>query len=336
MEYRRLGDSGLLVSPLCLGTMTFGRETGEAAARRMLRQARAAGVNFIDTADVYAQGESEAVLGRLIARDRDDWVVATKVGGAWDPAPNRSGLGRKWMMHQIDASLQRLNTDYVDIYYFHIDDRATPLEESLFAMADILRAGKARYFGISNYTGWRTAELVGACDRLGMVRPIVSQPYYNAVNRMPEVEILPACARFGLGVVPYSPVARGVLTGKYAPDRPPPKGSRAARRDERMMETEYRAESMRIARLVKARAEACGMTAAQFAVNWVLANGLVSSVIAGPRTFAQWRDYLGALEHPFTAEDEAFMDGLVPPGHPSTPGFTDPRRPVEGRRPRTA
>jgi aryl-alcohol dehydrogenase (NADP+) len=164
---------------------------------------------------------------------------------------------------------------------------------------------------------------------------VVSQPYYNAMNRMPEVEQLPACGFYGLGVVPYSPLARGVLTGKYEPGAAPPEDTRAGRGDKRIMQTEWRDESLWLARVIKGHAESRGMTAGQFALNWILNNEYVTSVVVGPRTMEQWHEYLGALDHAFSAEDEAFLDGLVAAGHPSTPGFNDPAYPIEGRLPRT-
>jgi len=160
----------------------------------------------------------------------------------------------------------------------------------------------------------------------------VCQPYYNLLNRMPEVEILPACDHYGLGVAPYSPLARGVLTGKYAPGGAPPADSRGARRDERMMETEFRQESFAIAAQLAQHAQGTGRTLAQFALAWMWANRVVSTVIAGPRTFAQWRDYVDAIGTPWSADDEALVDALVRPGHPSTPGYSDPRYPFFGRR----
>ena len=339
MEYRDLGKSGLKVSRLCLGTMMFGDRTDAAEAARIVASARDAGVNFIDTADVYAKGESERITGKLIAPDRDRWVLATKVanpmagpGGSEDP--NRRGTGRKWILRAIDESLARLGTDYVDLYYLHRDIESTPLEETLQAMADVVRAGKARHFGVSNFRGWRIAEVVNTCLRMGLPKPIASQPYYNAMNRQPENEVLPACAHHGLGIVPYSPLARGVLTGKYAPGAEPDAAPRAGRKDRRMMETEFRAESLAIAQKIKAHAEGKGMAPGHFAVNWVLHNALVTSVIGGPRTLEQWDDYLAALGKPFGAEDEALVDSLVRPGHPSTPGYNDPAYPMRGRVPR--
>ena len=235
------------------------------------------------------------------------------------------------MMRAIDASLRRLNTDWVDIYYLHLDDPSTPVEETLIAMGEIIGAGKARYFGVSNYRAWRIVQIAELCDKLGVPAPIVCQPNYNAMNRMPETEVLPACHSYGMGVVPYSPLARGVLTGKYAPGEAPCADSRAGRKDKRMLETEFREESLAMAQKFKAHAEKRGMSAGQFALNWVLNNRIVTSVLAGPRTFVQWAEYLGALEHGFSAEDEALVDAMVKSGHPSTPGFNDPRYPIGGR-----
>ncbi|MEK7436369.1 MAG: aldo/keto reductase [Pseudomonadota bacterium] len=335
MEYRKLGASGLKVSPICLGTMMFGERTDAAEAGRIVASARAAGVNFIDTADVYAKGESERISGSLIATEREQWVLATKLGNPMGKGPNDGGLSRSWMMRAIDASLQRLNTDWIDVYYLHLDDPSTPIEETLVAMSEIIAAGKVRYFGVSNYRAWRIAQIAELCAKLGVPAPIVSQPYYNAMNRMPETEILPACANYGLGVVPYSPLARGVLTGKYAPGQAPAADTRAGKQDKRMMETEFRAESLAMAQTFKAHAEKRGMSAGQFALNWVLNNRLITSVLAGPRTLAQWSEYLGALEQRFSAEDEALVDSLVKSGHPSTPGYSDPRYPIAGRPTRT-
>jgi aryl-alcohol dehydrogenase-like predicted oxidoreductase len=331
MEYRKLGRSGLEVSPLCLGTMMFGGPTAEADALRILARAKDAGINFIDTADVYAEGRSEEVVGRAIRPDRDHWVLATKMGNPTGPGPNRRGLSRRWAFQACDASLARLGVDWIDILYLHKEDHDTALEATVIAIADLIRAGKIRHFGISNYRGWRLAEICNICDRLGIDRPLASQPYYNAMNRMPEVEHLPACAHYGLGVVPYSPLARGVLTGKYDPDLPPPAGTRAGRQDMRMMQTEWRRESLVIAQEIKRHAQAKGITPVQFALAWVLNNRLVTAAIAGPRTLEQFEDYLPALDYAFGPDDEELVDGLVASGHPSTPGFNDPAYPIEGR-----
>ncbi len=333
MEYRRLGQSGLKVSPLCLGAMNFGGPTDEAASLRIIGLARDAGINFVDTANGYTDGRSEEIVGRAIAGDRDRWVLATKVNAPIGPGPNDRGTSRKAIMLAIEGSLRRLGTDTIDLYYLHRENPDIPLAESVRALADLQRAGKIRYFALSNHKAWRVAEICGICDRLDVDRPAASQPYYNAMNRTPEIEHLPACAHYGLGVVPYSPLARGVLSGKYAPDAPPPEGSRAARQDRRMMQTEWRRESLELAQVLKRHAAARGITPGQFATAWVLNNRIVTSVIAGPRTEEQLADYLGALDYSFSADDEALVDRLVTPGHNSTPGFLDPVDRLEGRAP---
>ncbi|WP_375577407.1 aldo/keto reductase [Paracidovorax oryzae] len=331
MQYRRLGRSNLQVSALCLGTMMFGDQTGREEAAAIVADARGRGVNFIDTADVYTKGASESMLGDLLAGQRHDWVLATKLGNRMSDRVNESHYSRSWMLREVESSLSRLRTDHVDILYLHRDFLGMDLEEPLFALDALLRAGKIRYWGVSNFRAWRIAELVHGAARIGMPGPVVCQPYYNLLNRMPEVEILPACAHHGLGVVPYSPIARGVLTGKYLPGEAPPPGTRAGRGDKRIAETEFRHESLVMAQELKRHAEARGVTLAQFATAWVLAHRAVSAVIAGPRTLAQWQDYAPALEYTVTAEDEALVDGMVAPGHPSTPGYSDPAYPSPPR-----
>jgi aryl-alcohol dehydrogenase-like predicted oxidoreductase len=335
MQYRSLGRSSLKVSPICLGTMMFGGPTDEATSERIVAKALDAGVNFIDTADAYNGGHSERVLGRAISSNRQDWILGTKLANPMGDDPNQSGLSRRWVFQAANDSLRRLGTNYIDIYYLHKEDHSTPLEETVRAMGELIRLGKVRYFGVSNYRAWRVAEICNICDRLGIDRPVVSQPYYNAMNRMPEVEHFPACSYYGLGIVPYSPLARGVLTGKYRPDAVPDKDTRAGRNDKRMMQTEWRYESLQLAQEIKQHAEKQGITAGQFAVSWVLNSSFVSAVLAGPRTEQQWDEYIGALDYRFTAEDEALIDRLVASGHPSTPGFNDPAYPIEGRGART-
>src|SRR6476646_3082260 len=336
MQYRSLGRSGLKVSPICLGAMMFGGPADKTTSARIVARARDAGINFIDTADAYKSGHSEQVVARAICHGRQNWILGTKLANAMGDDPNQAGLSRRWALQAADDSLRRLGTDYIDIYYLHKEDHSTPLEETVRAMGELIRQGKVRYFGVSNYRAWRVAEICNICDRLGIDRPVVSQPYYNAMNRMPEVEHFPACNFYGLGIVPYSPLARGVLTGKYRPDAPPDKDSRAGRKDTRMMQTEWRPESLLLAQEIREHAEARGITAGQFAVSWVLNSSFVSGVIAGPRTEDQWDDYIKALDYRFTAEDEALVDRLVASGHPSTPGFNDPAYPIEGRRARTS
>ncbi|MDB5699294.1 MAG: aldo/keto reductase family protein [Alphaproteobacteria bacterium] len=333
MEYRYLGRSALKVSPLCLGAMMFGGQTDEPTSKRIIDKAFDQGVNFLDTADAYHNGGSEEVVGRAIAERRDAWVLATKFGhtGKPSPGPNERGISRKWICQAVEASLKRLGTDYIDIIYFHVPVPGVPVEEGLRAVGDLIAQGKVRYYGVSNYPGWRIAETVRLAGELGIAKPIVSQPLYNLVNRTAEVEQIPVCGHHGIGVASYSPIARGVLSGKYPVEGPPPADTRAGRGDARIRQAEWRPESLKIAKTIAEHAAERGTTSVAFALAWVLANPLISAAIAGPRTEEQWDSYLAALDVKLGPDDEALVDALVPPGHPSTPGFTDPLYPVEGR-----
>ena len=335
MIYRPLGQSGLQVSALTLGSMMFGEQTSAEDSLRIIDKAWDQGINFIDTADVYNGGRSEEIVGEAIARHRQDWVLASKVGfGPVDGVPNRSGLSRKHIFNAIEASLTRLGTDYLDIYYLHREDHDTPLEVTVSAIGDLLRQGKIRHWGVSNFRGWRIAEIVNLAERMGVAKPVVSQPLYNIVNRQAEPEQFTAAAHHGLGIVPFSPLARGVLSGKYAPNATPDANSRAGRQDKRILETEWRAESLEIAQKIHAYTETKGVGMVEFAIAWVLNNRLISSAIVGPRTEAQWDTYSGALSVEINAEDEAFIDALVTPGHASTHGYNDVSHFVSGRLPR--
>jgi aryl-alcohol dehydrogenase-like predicted oxidoreductase len=331
MTYARLGRSGLTVSRIVLGTMMFGGRTEEAEAAAIIASAAESGVNFIDTADTYAEGRSEAITGRAIKADRDRWVLATKLANPNGPGPNDRGLSRKWIMAEARRSLKRLGTDYLDVLYLHKQDPGTPIEETVRAIADLQRVGDIRYFGVSNHRSWRIARIAAACDDAGIDRPIVDQPLYHALNRTVEVEELPACADLGLGVVAYSPLARGVLSGKYAVDAPPPPGTRAAVQAKRMAETEFMPGPLAAAAEIAAHARARGHDPVAFAIAFVLANPIVTGAIAGPRTLAQWQSYLGALNVDWSAEDEAAVDRLVPAGTTAAHQFVDPLYPVEGR-----
>lgn len=335
MEYRTLGRTGIRVSPLCLGTMMFGGRTDDAVARRITDKAYEQGVNFVDTANHYNGGLSEQSLGKLIAPRRDHWVVATKFVNP-DPAgkaPNNHGASRRNLIQCVEASLKRLNTDYIDLLYLHREDPDTPVAETVRALGDLIRAGKLRYYGLSNHSAWKLAEFSHTADALGTDRPAASQPLYNLANRQIEIEHLPAAEHYGIGVVSYSPLARGVLTAKYDPAQPPPEGTRAAVKDKRIYQTEWRPESLNLAQEIKQHAQARGLTAGQFALAWVLNNRLITAAIAGPRTEEQWDDYIPALAYRFTADDEALVDRLVVTGHASTPGYNDPQYPIRGRQP---
>jgi aryl-alcohol dehydrogenase (NADP+) len=332
---RPLGRSGLKAPALWLGTMMFGDRTDAAEAARIVEDAREHGLFAIDTADNYAAGASERLVGELIRADREAWVLATKFANPGSDRSNDRGLSRRWMTMAVDRSLQRLGTDWIDLYWMHRDDESTPPEETLASMARLIEAGKVRYYGVSNFRAWRLAHLVETAQRMGVPPPIACQPPYSAMTRGIEVELLPCCAHYGVGVVSYSPLARGVLTGKYALGQTPPPDSRAARHDRRLMQTEWRPESLALAQRFVEHARSRGLTPVQLAVAWVLNNRLVNGVIAGPRTLAQWQDYVAALAVHVGAEDETFVDALVRPGHASTHGYTDPQYPVTGRQPRS-
>lgn len=331
MEYRSLGRSALRISPLTLGTMMFGGATDAAESLRIIHDARDSGINSIDTADVYNKGETERVLAKALAGERDRWVLASKVGNRMGDGPNQFGFSTKWLVEGVEASLRRLETDYLDIVYLHRDFPGRSLEEPIRALGDLMRQGKIRYYGLSNFRGWRIAEAVRVAQQLGVPAPVVIQPVYSLVNRVAEQEQLPAANEYGMGVISYSPLARGVLTGKYRNMDDVPADSRVARGDTRIRDTEWRQESLVVANAIRERAEGRGHTTADFATAWVINNDIVTSAIAGPRTFEQWRAYMRALEVRLDAEDEAFVDTLVAPGYASTHGYNDPHHRVSGR-----
>ena len=329
MSTRTLGRGGPAVSRLCLGTMMFGDRADEGEAAEMTAAFAEAGGTFIDTADVYANGASERIVGRIVGRDRERWTLATKVGNPMPDRPGSGGLSAPWIAEALDASLDRLGVDHVDLYYLHKDDEVTPFEETVAAVGQAIAEGRVRAWGLSNFRGWKIAEMVRIADRLDVPRPIAAQPYYHALYRLAEIDYLPACAHFGIGVVPYSPLARGVLTGKYAGGMP--EGSRAARGDARIMETEMRPELLQAASEFDAHVRATGRRTADVALGWVLANEIVTSVLVGPRTMEQLRGYIDALATPVTTEDEALVDRLVPAGGTAGASYADPRYPYRGR-----
>ena len=333
-SYAPLGLSGLRVPRLWLGTMMFGDQTDENVARDIVAATRDAGYNAIDTADSYVGGESERMVGRLIAQDRARWILATKVANPIGQEPNDRGTSRRWLLTEVDNSLKRLATDWIDVYYMHRDDEVTPMEETLSTFARLIEQGKIRYYGVSNFRSWRIAKMVEMAKKMGVPQPIVCQPPYSAVTRLIETEVVPCCEHYGLGVIAYSPLARGVLTGKYQPDVAPDATSRAGRGDRRLHQTEFRQESFSVANALKEHAQQRGLSPTQFAIAWALNNKLISGVIGGPRTLEQWHDYLAAMSVAITVQDETVVDALVPPGYASTHGFTDPQYPIVGRRPR--
>jgi aryl-alcohol dehydrogenase-like predicted oxidoreductase len=331
MNYTHLGAAGVQVSPICLGTMMFGGQTSEADSIKIMHKAFDLGINFVDTANMYNAGESEIVVGKAIADRRDQVVLATKGRQPMGPGPNESGASRVNLMRALDASLKRLGTDYIDVYYTHTPDYDTPIEETLRAMDDMVRSGRVHYIACSNFRAWRLCEALWTSERLNLHRFVCVQPLYNIVNRDVEVELLPLCQEHGIGVVSYSPLARGILTGKYKAGQPFPEGSRASRNDKRMREAELREASFEVAQQIAAHAQKKGCTPSQFSLAWCVANPILTSVIVGPRTMEQFDDNIGSLEVTITDEDEALVDSVVPPGEHSGKGFQDAAYPVTGR-----
>ncbi len=331
MPMATLGRSGLTVSRLCLGTMMFGGRADEAESAAITDRAIDAGINFFDTADAYNGGRSEEILGRLLKARRDKVVIASKLANPMGDDPNHRGLSPGWILREVPRILKRLDTDRLDVLYLHKEDPLTPLEETVRALEILVRQGKVLHIGVSNHKAWRVAKLTRYCEEAGIGRPVVCQPLYHALNRTIEVELLPACADMGIGVYPYSPIARGVLTGKYQPGAEAPAGSRAGARDKRIMETEFHPETLAAAARLAEHAAARGVDLATMALGFVMANPMVTGAIVGPRTLAQLEDYLKVLAFQWTPEDEAAFDAVVPKGSTAVRHFVDPQYPVEGR-----
>jgi len=332
MQYRSLGRSGVKVSQLCLGTMMFGGPTDEATSIRIIHDAIDRGINFIDTANMYSLGGSERVVGKALQGRRDRVVLASKGRQKMGDGPNDIGASRLHMIRECEASLKRLGVDCIDVYYVHAPDASTPFEETLRALDDSVRAGKVHYLACSNFRAWQLCEALWTSDKLNLNRFVCTQPLYNLVNRDIEVELLPLCKAHGVGVVTYSPLARGILTAKYAPGQEPPPGSRAARNDARMKQAEWRDASLDVARQLAEYCAGRGVTTTGFALAWCLANPNVTSIILGPRTIEQYEDNLACLDVAITDADEQFVDRLVPPGEHSGKGFQDSAYPITGRK----
>lgn len=316
--------------PLWLGTMQFGATASEPEARAMIEHFLEAGGRLFDTADNYAGGDSERIVGRALADAGPDVTIATKIGNP-DPAiAGSGGHGPDWMRQAMSRSLDRLGRDRLDVLYLHQEDNTVPLETTVSALAGLYEKGLFGAWGISNFRPWKIAELVRLADAHAMQRPSYAQPYYHMLNRTPEADYLPACAHFGMHVATYSPLARGILTGKYA-DGARPEGSRAMRGDTRILEMEFLPQTLAAAEKAADHARSRGRSLSGLALRWVLTNRLVSSVIAGPRTPEQLRAYLDALATPYDAEDEAVLSALALPGQTATPGHSDPRYRLHGR-----
>jgi aryl-alcohol dehydrogenase-like predicted oxidoreductase len=330
MEHRQLGKSGLRVSLLSFGAMTLGESQGfmkgvtstEAEARRVLDQALAAGIDTVDTANVYSEGSSEELLGRWLEGKRDQVVLATKCrfptsGLGAQAAPHDHGLSRKAILKACDESLRRLRTDRIDLYQVHMQDRSVPIEETLEALTDLIRAGKVLYVGCSNYAGYRLVESLWAADRRHLVPYASIQMQWSLAAREGERELVPAARAFGLGVLAWSPLARGFLSGKYRRGAPPPAGTRLAVWQDTWKQFDND-RCWRVLEAVEGLARRIGSTPAAVSLAWLLGRPGLSSVIVGARTEAQLAENLAALSVKLSAEDVAELDRVSAPewGYP--------------------
>jgi aryl-alcohol dehydrogenase-like predicted oxidoreductase len=320
MEYRALGNSGIKLSVLTMGTMTFGGKGGFAAvgstdvteARRQVDQCLEAGVNVIDTADVYSGGLSEEIVGEVLEGRRDDVLVATKVRMPMGPGPNDAGLSRHHILSGCEASLRRLRTDHIDLYQVHEWDGLTPLEETLEALDLLVTTGKVRYVGASNYAGWQLMKALGTADRTGLPRFVSQQIYYSLQARDAEYELIPAAVDQGLGVLVWSPLAGGLLSGKYRRGQQPPAGSRQLTdwNEPPVYDQETLYDTVEV--LVSIGADR-GVSAAQVALAYVLGRPAVTSVVIGARTSEQLADNLAAADLSLTQEERAKLDEVSRP-----------------------
>ena len=320
MRHVRLGRTGLPVSRLCLGTMTFGLQCDEPTAAAILDRAFAAGITFLDTSDVYPQGggdatvgRTEEILGRCLEGRRHDWVIATKCFGAMGERPWDRGLSRKHILDAIEGSLRRLRTDYVDVYQLHHPDPTTPIEESLRALDDVVRAGKARYLGCSNYFAYQVARALGRSELLGLARFDCVQPRYNLLFRQVERELFPLCAEEGLGVIPYNPIAGGLLSGKHRRENGPLPGTRFthASAGPTYQDRYWHERELTTVEALRALAAEAGMSMVQMAVSWVLANPVVTSPIVGATRPEQLDDPVAAVDKSLDPGLKARLDALT-------------------------
>ena len=311
MEYRTLGRSSLKVSALCLGTMSFAGRTDEQEGVRIVHAAMDSGINFIDTADCYAHGASEEIVGKALAQDgrRDQVILATKVTGPMGKGPNDEGTSRYRIMRSCEDSLRRLQTDRIDLYQIHYMDMATPLEESMRAMDDLVRQGKVLYVGCSKHAPAWTVEALMLCDRHGWSKFVSEQPPYNLLDRRIENEMVWTCMRHGIGIIPWGPIAAGILSGKYSKDAPPPEGSRFGKVGGRLNE-----QAIGIADALKPIAAEKGVTLAEFCYAWVMRQPGITAPIVGARTVEHITSALNALDVEFTDEDYERIDAIAPPG----------------------
>lgn len=322
MDYRNLGRTGAKVSPLCLGCMMFGGRTDYDDAMDIIDRAIEAGINFLDTANVYNRGRSEEAVGRALQRNgkRDHIVLATKVHGRMDDEdPNARGNHRRHIIEQCEASLERLQTDWIDLYQIHRPVSDVPIDETLRALDDLVRAGKVRYIGTSTFAAWQVVESLWAAKEYGLNRFVTEQPPYNLLDRRIERELIPAARTYGYGLIPWSPLAGGFLTGKYKRGQEAPEGSRFA---ERKFYGEHAIDPVfDVVERVEALAKDKGCTPSQLALAWCKDQPGITSPIIGPRTMQQLEDNLGALEVEVTDADREQLDTVTTPGGAVLPNY---------------
>ena len=308
MQYRQLGRTGVTVSALCYGTMSFGGDADEATSGAMYARCREAGINFFDCANTYGRGRAEEILGRLMKGERDELVITTKVGFPMRDGKNGAGLARRNIVREVEDSLRRLGTDRIDVYFAHRFDPDTPIEETLGAFDDLVRAGKILYPAVSNWPAWQVAKALGICARQGWAKFAVMQPMYNLTKRQAEVELLPLAQSEGLGVIPYSPLGGGLLTGKYGVGVRPESG----RLVENAQYQKRYGDDMHweTADRFKAYATERGYQPAALAVAWVMSHPGVTAPIIGARSVVQLEGSLAAVEIPMTAELRAEVSAL--------------------------
>lgn len=314
MEYRTLGRSGVKVSALCLGTMTWGNSTDEAEAQRILDAGIEHGLNFVDTANVYTRGVSEEILGRAMARDgqRDRLVVATKFTGDMGKGPNEGGSSRYHLRAQVEASLRRLQTDRIDLYYVHFMDMVTPVEEVLQALDDLVRAGKVLYLGTSKWVPSLIAEAIGLSQQHGWARFVAEQPPYNLLDRSVEKELVWTALRHGVGLVPWAPLGTGILSGQYGSAADRPEGSRNAKGG--VGATRLTDLAVERAQALQPLADAKGLTLAQFSLAWLSQQPAVVAPILGARKLDHLLTALPAFETRLTAAELDAVDAIAAPG----------------------
>lgn len=312
MLYKKIGRTGLKVSTFCLGTMNFGSQVDEKGAIQIMERALDAGVNFIDTADVYTGGRSEEIVGKVLRDKRDSIVLATKVGAKLGEGANVSGLSRKHIMKGIENSLRRLQTDYIDIYYAHMPDNNTPLEETIRAMSDLVQQGKIRYITCSNYTSWQLCKALWISDKQNMARFECVSPPYNLVTRDIESELLPLCSSEGIGVCVYNPLAAGILTGKHDPNKPPAEGGRFTieKLGKNYYNRYWNEVNFKTVELLRKIASEHGRSLAQFSLAWVFNNERVTATICGASSLVQLEQNLEAIEILLSKEELIACDDV--------------------------